>query len=89
MVTLKKVDLLGKEVGQVDIKIEDDQKLANPQMIKDYLVAMRANSRQWSANTKGRKEVNRTGAKPHKQKGLGRARQGSFAAPQYKSSDFF
>jgi len=81
---LKKYDISGKEIGEITI---DDKLLeykANPQMTKDYLVALRNNARQWSANTKGRKEVNRTGAKPHRQKGLGRARQGCFAAPQYR-----
>lgn len=57
---------------------------ANSQMIKDYLVAMRANSRQWSANTKGRSEVSHSNKKPHRQKGTGGARQGTLAAPQYK-----
>src|SRR5208282_3594426 len=53
-------------------------------MIKDYTVAIRNNARQWSASTKGRKEINRTGKKPHPQKGQGRSRQGCLAAPQYK-----
>ena len=35
-------------------------------------------------NTKVRKEINRTGKKPHPQKGQGRSRQGDLAAPQYK-----
>ncbi|MBN2478610.1 MAG: 50S ribosomal protein L4 [Parachlamydiales bacterium] len=83
MATLKKYDISGKEVGQEEFDISKIKK-ANPQMIKDYMVALHGNSRQWSANTKGRKEVNRTGAKPHRQKGTGRARQGCFAAPQYK-----
>src|ERR1700728_4248990 len=53
-------------------------------MIKDYIVALRENARQWSANTKGRSEVNHTTKKPHPQKGGGRARQGMLSAPQYK-----
>src|SRR6202034_4530432 len=53
-------------------------------MIKDYIVALRENARQWSANTKGRSEVNHTTRKPHPQKGQGRARQGMLSAPQYK-----
>src|SRR5271155_5008328 len=57
---------------------------ANSQMIKDYLVALRANARQWSANTKTRAEVCHSGKKPHPQKGTGRARQGYLGAPQYK-----
>src|ERR1700733_2105998 len=53
-------------------------------MIKDYIIALRANARQWSANTKTRAEVSHTTKKPHPQKGGGRARQGSLVAPQYK-----
>jgi large subunit ribosomal protein L4 len=84
MATLKKYDLHGKEVGSVQI---DDSLLggaAHPQSIKDYIVALRNNARQWSASTKVRKEINRTGKKPHPQKGQGRSRQGDLAAPQYK-----
>src|SRR5271168_1072268 len=53
-------------------------------MVKDYIVALRANARQWSANTKGRSEVKHTTKKPHPQKGGGRARQGSLVAPQFR-----
>ncbi len=84
MANLKKYDLSGKEIGSVQV---DDALLdvsAHPQMIKDYIVALRRNARQWSASTKGRAEVNRTGKKPHPQKGQGRSRQGCLAAPQYK-----
>ena len=84
MANLKKYDLSGKEIGSVQV---DDALLdvsAHPQMIKDYIVALRQNARQWSANTKGRAEVNRTGRKPFPQKGQGRSRQGCLAAPQYK-----
>lgn len=79
----KKYDLNGKETGQVEIEYGDEP-AANSQLIKDYIVALRANSRQWSANTKGRHESNHSGAKPHPQKGTGRARQGFLGAPQYK-----
>ena len=84
MATLKKFDLSGKQIGTVQI---DDGLLdvsAHSQMIKDYIVAIRNNARQWSASTKGRSEINRTGKKPHPQKGQGRSRQGCLAAPQYK-----
>lgn len=84
MATLKKFNLVGQEVGLVAV---DDRILSaevHPQLIKDYIVAIRANARQWSANTKGRSEVNHTTKKPHPQKGGGRSRQGSLAAPQYK-----
>ena len=84
MATLKKYDLKGKAIGEASI---DDALLdvkANSQSMKDYLVALHHNARQWSASTKTRSEVSHTGKKPHAQKGLGRARQGSLASPQYK-----
>jgi len=81
---VKKFDLSGKEIGTVQINDDLLDLSAHPQMVKDYIVAIRNNARQWSANTKGRKEVNRTGKKPHPQKGQGRSRQGCLAAPQYK-----
>lgn len=84
MATLKKYDMAGKEVGTVKI---DDALLevsAHTQSIKDYIVAIRNNARQWSANTKRRSESHHTGKKPHPQKGQGRSRQGDLAAPQYK-----
>ncbi len=84
MSTLKKYNLKGQEVGEVEVAKELAKAEANGQMIKDYIVALRANARQWSANTKTRSEVNHTTRKPHPQKGGGRARQGSLAAPQYK-----
>ncbi len=84
MAFLKKYNLAGSEVGQVAIEDELIQTSANTQMIKDYLVALRNNARQWSANTKTRAEVNHSGQKPHPQKGTGRARQGYLGSPQYK-----
>ena len=57
MANLKKYDLDGKEIGSVDIDESLMQQKANSQMIKDYLVAIRNNGRQWSANTTGRSEV--------------------------------
>jgi large subunit ribosomal protein L4 len=84
MATLKKYDLTGSEVGKVEIADNLLETKANNQMIKDYIVALRANARQWSANTKTRAEVCHSGKKPHPQKGTGRARQGYLGAPQYK-----
>ncbi len=84
MAVIKKYNLSGDEIAQVSIEDACLREAANSQMIKDYIVAYRANQRQWSANTKGRSEVNHSKQKPHPQKGTGRARQGSLAAPQYK-----
>jgi large subunit ribosomal protein L4 len=82
--TLKKYNLAAQEIGQVQVDdiLADAQ--ANAQMVKDYIMALRTNARQWSANTKGRSEVNHSTKKPHPQKGGGRARQGMLSAPQYK-----
>jgi large subunit ribosomal protein L4 len=81
---LKKYNLAGVEVGQVAIEEELLESSANSQMVKDYIVALRENARQWSASTKSRAEVNHSGQKPHPQKGTGRARQGYLGAAQYK-----
>jgi large subunit ribosomal protein L4 len=81
---LKKYNLAGKEIDQVTVDEWLINVEANSQMIKDYIVALRANARQWSANTKTRSEVKHTTKKPHPQKGQGRARQGSLVAPQYR-----
>jgi large subunit ribosomal protein L4 len=81
---IKKYSLNGQLLEEV--VIEDTMLVGevSSQLIKDYLVAIRANARQWSANTKTRAEVAHSGQKPHPQKGTGRARQGYLGAPQYK-----
>ena len=84
MATLKKYNLTGKEVGQVTVDERLINAEANSQMVKDYIIALRANARQWSANTKTRSEVSHTTKKSHPQKGQGRARHGSTVAPQYR-----
>lgn len=84
MAVLKKYDLSGKEVGQVAVDDAHLESAINGQTVKDYLVALRANARQWTAHTKTRPEVSHSGKKPHPQKGTGRARQGYLGAPQYK-----
>lgn len=84
MTTLKKYNLEGKEVGQVHIAEALANAEANGQMVKDYIIALRENARQWSASIKTRAEVNHTTKKPHPQKGGGRSRQGMLSAPQYK-----
>ncbi len=84
MATLKKYNLAGKEVGEVTIEDALLKKGANSQMIKDYIVALRKNARQWSAHTKTRAEMVCSGKKPYQQKGTGNARQGYLAAPQFR-----
>lgn len=84
MATLKKYTLEGREAGSVDLDDALIDTTANSQIIKDYIVALRANARQWSANTQTRAEVNHSGKKPHAQKGTGLARQGYLGAPHFR-----
>lgn len=84
MVSIKKYDLNGKETGEVEISDDLLEIQVSPQMVKDYLVALRHNQRQWSANTKGRSELSYSKKKPHPQKGTGNARQGYIGVSQYR-----
>lgn len=84
MTALKKYDIHGKEVEEVQLDSGLLETQVNPQMAKDYVTALLANKRQWSANSKTRSEINHSNKKPHPQKGTGRARQGSLSVSQYK-----
>ncbi len=81
---LKKFNLAGKEIGTVELDDAIVNAEANSQMIKDYIVALRANARQWSASTKTRAEVVHTTKKPFAQKGTGQGRQGTLVAPHHR-----
>lgn len=80
----KKRNLKGEELGDIQLSSAIAEAVANPQLVKDAIISLRANARQWSACTKGRTEVSHSGKKPHRQKGTGKARQGTLAAPQYR-----
>lgn len=84
MTKLKKYNLDGAEIGEVEISQAFSSCEINSQIIKDYIVAIRENKRQWSASTKGRSEVRHTTKKPRPQKGSGNARQGCLVAPQFR-----
>lgn len=84
MAKLKKYNLQGSELGTIELCNSIAEAEANGQMIKDYIVALRNNARQWSAHTQTRSEVNHSTKKPHPQKHTGRARQGRLSSPQYK-----
>ena len=56
----------------------------NEQAMFDAVMVYRANTRQATAKTKTRSEVRGGGKKPWRQKGTGRARQGSIRAPQWR-----
>ena len=56
----------------------------NQQVIYDVVNAQRAAMRQGTHDTKNRREVSGGGRKPWRQKGTGRARQGSIRSPQWR-----
>ena len=80
--TLDVIDSSGKTVGTVDLPAETFDAQTNVPLIHQVVVAQRAAARQGTHKTKGRGEVSGAGRKPFKQKGTGRARQGSIRAPQ-------
>lgn len=84
MANLKKYNIQGQELGQCVVDSTLAESSTNSQLVKDYIVAIRNNLRQWSASTQGRSEVNHSNKKPHPQKGTGKARQGRLSSPQYK-----
>jgi large subunit ribosomal protein L4 len=67
----------------VDLPAEIFDVAVNVPLIHQVVVAQQAAARQGTASTKRRGEVRGGGRKPYKQKGTGRARQGSTRAPQF------
>ncbi len=74
----------GNQIGDIELKDEifavEISNAVMHETVKNFL----ANQRQGTQSTKTRTEVRGGGAKPWKQKGTGRARQGSIRAPQWK-----
>lgn len=77
----KTLDIQGAKSANITV-VEDSER--GRQAVQDVIVAMRANRRTGSANTKTRAEVSATGKKPFRQKGTGRARQGGNASPIHR-----
>lgn len=73
----------GKSAGSVELPPEVFDVQTNVPLIHQVVVAQLAAARQGTHDTKGRGEVRGGGRKPYKQKGTGRARQGSIRAPQF------
>ncbi len=79
------VDVLtaaGKKSGKAELPAEVFDVQTNIPLIHQVVVAQLAAARQGTAKAKRRGEVSGAGRKPFKQKGTGRARQGSIRAPQ-------
>ena len=81
-----KVDVLnmeGNKVGDIELNETVFGVEVNDVVVHSALVNYLANQRQGTQSTKTRAEVRGGGRKPWKQKGTGRARQGSIRAPQW------
>ncbi len=74
---------MSTQVLKVDLPAEIFDAEVNIPLIHQVVVAQQAAARQGTASTKTRGDVRGGGRKPHKQKGTGRARQGSTRAPQF------
>ena len=81
--TVDVVDTAGKKAGSAELPGEVFDVQANVPLIHQVVVAQLAAARQGTHSTKTRGEVRGGGAKPWRQKGTGRARQGSRRAPQW------
>ena len=73
----------GKKDGTVELPAELFDAPANIALMHQVVTAQRAAARQGTHSTKTRGEVRGGGRKPYRQKGTGRARQGSTRAPQF------
>ena len=76
------VNKQGEVVKQIELNDAIFNVEYNEQCVFDAIMVARANSRQATAKTKKRDEVSGGGRKPFRQKGTGRARQGSSREPQ-------
>ena len=83
MTTIDVIDAKGKKAGSVDLPADLFDAQVNVPLIHQVVVAQRAAARQGTAATKTRGQVAGGGRKPYRQKGTGRARQGSIRAPQF------
>ena len=83
MTTIDVLSPAGDVTGTVDLPAEVFDAQTNIPLIHQVVVAQLAAARQGTHSTKTRGEVRGGGRKPYRQKGTGRARQGSTRAPQF------
>jgi large subunit ribosomal protein L4 len=81
--TVDVVDASGAKAGTAELPADVFDAVTNVPLIHQVVVAQQAAARQGTHKAKTRGEVSGGGAKPYKQKGTGRARQGSTRAPQF------
>ncbi len=83
MANVKVLNMSGNEVGSIELNDNIFAVEVNEHVMHQAVVQYLANQRQGTKGTKTRSEVRGGGRKPWRQKGTGRARQGSIRAPQW------
>ncbi len=83
MPNIKVLDMTGKEVSEITLNESVFAAPINKPVLHQAVVAYLANQRQGNQSALTRAEVRGGGAKPWRQKGTGRARQGSIRSPQW------
>ena len=81
MTTLKSLKWDGKKAGEISIDLKVARETSSNDLMHRAVLRQLANKRQGTASTLTRSEVRGGGRKPYKQKGTGRARQGSIRTP--------
>lgn len=84
MANLKLIDQTGKDAGEVTLNDNVFSIEPNEAVVFDAIIRQRAGKRQGTSKVKNRSAVRGGGKKPWRQKGTGRARQGSIRAPQWR-----
>ncbi|WP_062349816.1 50S ribosomal protein L4 [Bacillus kwashiorkori] len=74
----------GSSVGEIELNDTVFGIEPNKHVLSEAIIALRASQRQGTAKVKNRSEVRGGGRKPWRQKGTGRARQGSIRSPQWR-----
>jgi large subunit ribosomal protein L4 len=81
MPTVTVYNLSGEKVDDLLLKEEIFNREVNPHILHQMVSVFQANQRAGTSSTKGRSEVSGGGKKPTRQKGTGRARQGTRTSP--------
>ena len=84
MANLKVMDQNGKDSGEVTLNDKVFGIEPNDNVVFEAIIRQRAGKRQGTSKVKNRSAVRGGGNKPWRQKGTGRARQGSIRAPQWR-----
>ena len=84
MANFKVIDQNGKDSGEVTLNDKVFGIEPNESVVFDAIIRQRAGKRQGTSKVKNRSAVRGGGKKPWRQKGTGRARQGSIRSPQWR-----